>query len=901
MRNCLVLVQHRERKNSSYNDFIGKFYHFPGNNNKSYLSQFTALPIEFVYYEPTTNDGAGEYFGYGQIMKSPFEDKRDKGHFFIEIENYKPFNKPVFYKNISGSHLENDSQHYNAQNSVRKISPSLLDEICIDGEMQLNFRVDAHLIKVLGEQLIASEKVGILELIKNAYDAHASECVVRIENSPTLPPISSKYYSYPLLNGPVIIIEDNGVGMNRAILENGWLRPASTIKTNIKEKLKQERRNALEKGSLASYESLLLELKKANKNRIPLGEKGVGRFSTHRLGRKLVLKTKVSDLNYEYILKIDWDEFDKYSEVGIDLNSIAVNLKRQLPSRDYGPRNSGTQLIIYGGRDGFDWDEEKILDLNRSIAQLNTPNPSPHGVVSNFYARLEVPQIPELSSNLLEEYDPTFEFIGLVDEKGVLDYNMIFSPPKAVPMPKDEKSGKMNLLSLNDSYWNAYKNVERTECGPFYIHLKLWYRKSPWVDGPNGKDFLDRLSKYGGISIYRDGINIFPAEWGAQTDWLDLKNPHIKQGFRFSYYNMLGNIEIDQGANMQITDKTNREGLIENKAYKELVYLVKAILSAVVLNAWISKRDEYNDLTKDIVRDPRLLKEYARQSLEINNQIRNNYPVENDPFDILGALGDNPMLRQEKLINLSRSMKDLQMSLKLMEEAQEMLTEQAGYGLAIAASVHEINKITSNFFYGINEVLKSNSFDKLKLEELRDSSSSLRSELKRLAPLRALRSERRQEFNVSRPISYAIDVYRSRLKKNQIIIDFTDAEDFKVFARYGAVVQIFTNLIDNACYWLEKSDKIPRLIKIRLEKKYRVIVFADNGSGVHESILPYLFKPGYSMKIPRSGLGLYICKHYMQDMKGDIQLLNNPKYRIAEMSGAQFLLDFDKVKEAKEL
>ena len=45
-RISLVLVQHRT--DSTYNDFIGKFYHFP----KYYLKKFGNLPIEFIYYEP---------------------------------------------------------------------------------------------------------------------------------------------------------------------------------------------------------------------------------------------------------------------------------------------------------------------------------------------------------------------------------------------------------------------------------------------------------------------------------------------------------------------------------------------------------------------------------------------------------------------------------------------------------------------------------------------------------------------------------------------------------------------------------------------------------------------------------------------------------------------------------
>lgn len=72
MKNCLVLVQYRneDKISNTYNDFIGKFYHFPGNDSKSYLKQFEKLPAEFVYYEPAKNGGKGEYFGYGRIKKS---------------------------------------------------------------------------------------------------------------------------------------------------------------------------------------------------------------------------------------------------------------------------------------------------------------------------------------------------------------------------------------------------------------------------------------------------------------------------------------------------------------------------------------------------------------------------------------------------------------------------------------------------------------------------------------------------------------------------------------------------------------------------------------------------------------------------------------------------------------
>src|SRR4029077_5598902 len=275
------------------------------------------------------------YFGYGKITSPPTRDKRDPGHSFAEIVDYKPFLEPVPFRDAAGIGRESASPHYNPQNAVRKISAKTLDEICLDGKIRLNFRADAHLVRVLGEQLIASERVGILELIKNSYDAGAFYCRVRIESVPSLPDFEKLEYMFPELPGPVIVIEDDGCGMTRDVIENGWLRPASTIKTAVKETIRQERAKAGAQGTLGSYNKLISELKKERGGRIPLGEKGVGRFASHRLGRRLSLRTKVRELEYEYLLEVDWDNFDEGAAGAQDLETVGVSLTRQAPSRDY--------------------------------------------------------------------------------------------------------------------------------------------------------------------------------------------------------------------------------------------------------------------------------------------------------------------------------------------------------------------------------------------------------------------------------------------------------------------------------------------------------------------------------------------------------------------------------------
>lgn len=904
-RNCLILTQYRTE--GIYNDFIGKYYHFPATDKKNYLKQFESLPIEFIYYEPEKN-GLGEFYGYGKITKPPFPDKREPDHYFVEISDYKQFSNPVYFKNEKDEILEKiyNNQYYNSSNSVRKINPDFFDELCFDGGLLLNFKADAHLVQVLGEQLIASERVGILELVKNSFDAGASYCKVTVEKVPGLDEVPEELYHFNEYEGPVIVVEDDGSGMSREQIELGWLRPASTIKTNVKQRIKHERNIAIEKGQLDTFESFVKLLKKEHKGRIPLGEKGVGRFATHRLGSKLILKTKTADQDYENVLKIDWDDFISEDDNPLDLDSIGLSLIRQPPSRDYGETNSGTQLIIYGGREGLELTKEEIREINNTILKLNSPNPPPNVEKQEFKATFECIQIKDLSTvaDHIRD-DQVFRIYGIVDSQGVFEYDYIFNPPYSdkIPLKGFENLNKtVDIKKHNKDYFlteiDGRKLWKVPKCGSFYIHIDVWYRDRPWVD-KSDSSFLQYLKDYGGLSIYRDGINVYPAEWGAKYDWLGLRQRQISQAKRISYYHMLGNIEIEQSNNLELVDKTNREGMIQNTAFRDLAELTKGVVQFLELD-YMGKRDELNKLTGGLVRDPRTLSSFSKQSSKIVANIHDNYDIVSDPYLLLEELGEVSE-RKSKLIDLSKSSKNLQKSLDLITDVQDMLTEQAGFGLGIAVALHEINKVASNFYYGIADVIKKEKFDKAKLEDLKSTSAALESELSRISPLRVLRNERPTCFKISNSIEYVKSLFEWQFDKLGINFSYNLEEDFIVYCRYGAVNQTLTNLLDNSCYWLDDPNIIDKKIELKLDSKDRTIIIADNGPGISESILPYLFQPGYSLKEPQSGLGLYVCKHYMNQMKrrGDIYLVKT-RDRLEHLSGAQFLLDFSNVKSEYE-
>ena len=153
-----------------------------------------------------------------------------------------------------------------------------------------NIRFSPNILKRLGEELNPNPDQGILELVKNAYDADADSCVVEMVdiNEP----------------GGKIIITDDGHGMTPSEISNNWL----VLGRSEKEKTKPTK-----------------------KGRTPAGSKGLGRLSALRLGNKVELTTvKKGGHKKQNSLSINWDDYlnvDTVEDVKIEINSSALSKK----------------------------------------------------------------------------------------------------------------------------------------------------------------------------------------------------------------------------------------------------------------------------------------------------------------------------------------------------------------------------------------------------------------------------------------------------------------------------------------------------------------------------------------------------------------------------------------------
>jgi|SRR5271157_3766874 len=115
------------------------------------------------------------------------------------------------------------------------------------------FTVDTHLFRELGELLVGRDSTALVELIKNSYDADATEVTVYGEG----------------LNSPVtgrIVVTDNGIGMSRDQFVRGFLRIASRLREE------GDRRSALFR-------------------RRYTGAKGVGRLAAQKLARYMRIES----------------------------------------------------------------------------------------------------------------------------------------------------------------------------------------------------------------------------------------------------------------------------------------------------------------------------------------------------------------------------------------------------------------------------------------------------------------------------------------------------------------------------------------------------------------------------------------------------------------------------------
>ena len=367
---------------------------------------------------------------------------------------------------------------------------------------ELRFQASAHLQRLIGRELIRAEESAVVELIKNPYDAGATKVVI------TIRPQSEKE------PGEIVILDD-GEGMDHENFARLFMTAGYS-----------------ERDAKGVGEG----------ERIPTGEKGIGRFAIDRLGREVDISTKIKGSLEALRVTIDWDKFATRSK---QFNEITVPYRIGPDPRLSHPDSSGTVLVIRHLRDR--WDRNRVMKLRERLSGLLDPYHLP----STFSIDVQVPGSPALSGPVIPDR---------VEEADLqLDFKIL---------PSGEVSRRLRQRGQTAPPKERLEANETTKTlkglgGKFFYYLRSPKRKQRKGVSP-------------AVHLYRDGFKIQPFG-GAESDWLGVKEHRAKRAGHAHIVptRLFGFVSFSRKKHHELRDTSSRESLIDTKATRSLVTFLK--------------------------------------------------------------------------------------------------------------------------------------------------------------------------------------------------------------------------------------------------------------------------------------------------------------------------------------
>jgi len=695
---------------------------------------------------------------------------------------------------------------------------------------KFKFKARARLLEQLGEQLIKNASIALLELVKNSYDADASIVNLTMKNVQ----VSSGF----------IEIYDDGCGMDIDIIQNVWLEPG----TDYKERQLKD-----------NYLTPVFE-------RRPLGEKGIGRFAVHKLGKKIELITRQKNKK-EILLSFDWDDVRNHKY----LDDVSINITEREPEEFKGDR-TGTKIIISKLRNFLTRGE--VRNIYRSLMTFCNP----FNTASNFKVNFDIDKREWLEGLLSYNEIPQY---ALYHVEAVLESNKIKKfAYNFNPYPAMEKISKRSVNETDESIKKILKMVNGKndpidlnsyKIGTINFSAYIFDREPKilrlGLSDPKGlQEFLDNN---GGIRVYRDGIRVY--DYGEpENDWLELDIRRVNVPARKISNNLiLAAIELDREKSTDLIEKTNREGFIENEAYLTFKSAILYLLGVI---------ENQRNIDKEKIRLFYGTKEKSQPVIEsiteLKSVVEEKIKDEGTKNEIIGYL--NRIEKEYKTIN-------------------EILLRSAGAGLNLSVAIHEMEKILQELKKIIERETINERIIKLikHLSDLVEGYSTL------------IRSSKKKSENIIKIIDQAIFNMEYRLNYHGIKLlnpyqEYNGNKD--ILVTRNLLLNSIMNILDNSIWWMEYSKKNEdKKIYINLIDKpagYLSIVIADNGCG-YSLPTEEITKPFVTAKPDGMGLGLHIVSEVMKAHNGLIIFPENnesdtynvpPEFR----SGAIIILAFKK-------
>ena len=768
---------------------------------------------------------------------------------------------------------------------------------------KIPFKVSARTARLIGRENIASSKGAIIELVKNGYDADS--------------PLSLIYFNQ---QKDCLYIIDAGEGMTQQIIEDHWMTIGTDNKAN-------------------DYFT--------KTGRVKAGAKGIGRFALDKLGDKCEMTTKYDVKKYgkidnevSYIWKVDWKEFDNADtkvigeiEADLEVNQV-FDLKQyildeiddervQFVINNYSFTN-GTVLKISELRDN--WDDFFVSQVFDDLEVLVPPKEQ-SGFQLFLFSNDEQYKYGEILGSVCDDYD--YKIVAKADKsqnvKIVISRNEydtesinpnLFNREKMSLYPYDKKTfekGFWTKITTFNELIKGFSDKDEEDTfskigdfeATFYFmkrtaekgDIKKFFYKE--VNSNNRKDWLN---KFGGIKLFRDDFRVRP--YGeidnSSFDWLGLSNRRAKStapvahksgSWKVNENNIAGSINITRLGNLDLQDKSSREGLQENKPFQIFKKLILNILDIFEEDRSTIAREmrAFYEETDVDVKDKEYADNLAKKILEEarKNKKENTASKENKEEDTVKVV-------------LSKRLEDKEEEIEKLKDEQKLLRGMASNGIVIASFSHDLSKISQNLNSRIDK-LKRLIGQKIKEEDYSNIED-------RKNPFYFLERMKKQDLKLQNWLHFSLGVARKdkRKMKQLKFKSYFNAfkEDWQTVLTNRAITlnignieyvsmriyeidvdSIFNNLLVNSIEAFNTSiiDRAREVnIQIIENEKNIIIEYQDNGTGLSKDITNHnqIFEPMFTTNVNKhtgdeegTGLGMWLIKSIVKDNDGDIKLI----------------------------
>lgn len=685
---------------------------------------------------------------------------------------------------------------------------------------ELTFSVDSLLLSELGERLVTRKYIALAELIKNSYDADASEVTVILRNV-------RKNLDMPFDPSKAeISIVDTGHGMTFNQVKQFWMIVATPAK--IREPISPRF------------------------GRVKTGDKGVGRFACRSLAGKLILDTTAKNESgkFEHThVEFDWSKF----VAGTPLTQIPNNFTTSLTD----DTQTGLNIKLLSVREG--WLTRDFDVLRRQIIGLTVAKGirrAGYDEDPGFDIIFDAPEFDKEKGPVAEEVmDAGWGRLkGTLNQQGVAIFDL-------------------QALRLGKLHYELPSSFNTITGASFDIAM-IWKRK----DHCRKSKILtlgivdELMSEWSGVRVYLDGFRVYP--YGDPgNDWLDIDKEvggrltktsniftrvaenlvGVDQSRAMLNHpmnkNLVGRVFVSNQPERIFNVTINRIGFVEDEAFAQLKEFIRRGLEWATLHyahfVYLLAQDEVREKAKSL-----------HEAVE-KGRIEPSPTLVESALDVMQDAAATSTKDPEKVKEVQRNAKDarriVETSISHLEKQTNVLRTVAATGGLMLAFVHEARDLIGTLethaatlerlARSLNKVQRSELLDLAK--KLRSAKARFQTQVQLVTGISAdLSATTRRKLLIKDVLEEIEDCFVSLLARFNIVFEKRIPTDLRTGPMLESeLYAILLNLLSNAVKVVIAAPGHRIMVQASHYRNGTVLRVYDDGIGLSKQQREAVFKP----------------------------------------------------------